>query len=264
MSDTATNPPSGTLIREEAIRLAQSEETEPRVLEDVAAQFPDDEELWKLLVANPETPLATLIYIAERAPASVAAELLEDRVFLFHNPVVGHALLKNPTLTEGDRRKLHWILQEATKEERERKKTLFQLIKEMNVGQKLTLAKKGNKDARLILVKDHNELIAVEVVSSPRITDDEILAIAQMRDVSDKVLRSIANIRRFRTNKFIVMSLLHNPKTPVGVSLGLGLPNLTDRDLQSLARDRNIPAAVSRAARQVLERRSKGPMPKKH
>lgn len=263
MSSSPVDPPSTTLTREEAIRLAQSEETEPRVLEDLASRFPDDEELWKLLVANAETPLATLIYIAERAPASVAAHLLEDRVSLFHNPVVGHALLKNPTLSEADRRKLHWILQEATKEERERKKTLFQLIKEMSVGQKLTLAKKGNKDARMILVKDHNELIAVEVVTSPRITDEEILAIAQMRDVSDKVLRAIANIRRFRTNKHVVTSLLHNPKTPVGVSLGLGLPNLTDRDLQLLARDRNIPTAVSRAAQQVMERRAKGPVPKK-
>jgi len=132
----------------------------------------------------------------------------------------------------------------------------------MNVGQKLTLAKKGNKDARLILVKDHNEIIALEVVNGPRISDDEVLAIAQMREVSDKVLRAIANIRRFRTNKYVVASLLHNPKTPVGVSLGLGLPNLTDRDLARLARDRNIPAAVSRAAQQILERRAKGPVKK--
>ena len=94
-------------------------------------------------------------------------------------------------------------------------------------------------------------------------TEEEILAIAQMRDVSDKVLRAIANVRRFRTSKTVVTSLLHNPKTPVGVSLGLGLPNLTDRDLQRLARDRNIPAAVSRAAQQILERRSKGPITKK-
>ena len=37
---------------------------------------------------------------------------------------------------------------------------------------------------------------------------------------------------------------------------------LTDRDLSRLARDRNIPAAVSRAAQQILERRAKGPVKK--
>lgn len=262
MSESPSGPDHSSPSRDEAISLAQSEKTEPRLLEDLPNKFPVDEELWTLLLANTQTPLGASVYMAERAPASVAAQLLEDRVFLFHNPVVGHALLKNPTLTEPDRRKLHWILQETTKEERERKKTLLQLIREMSVGQKLTLAKKGNKDARLILVKDPNEIIALEVVNSPRISDDEVLTIAQMREVSDKVLRAIANIRRFRTNKYVVTSLLHNPKTPVGVSLGLGLPNLTDRDLSRLARDRNIPAAVSRAAQQILERRAKGPVKK--
>jgi hypothetical protein len=263
MSDPSATPTPSALTRDEATRLAQSEEIEPRLLEELPAQFPEDEELWKLLVANPLTPLPAMIYMAERAPASVAAQLLEDRVFLFHNPVVGHALLKNPSLSAADRRRVQWILHETTKEEPERKKTLVQLIREMNTGQKLALAKKGNRDARMILIKDPNDMIALEVVTSPRISDDEIINVAQMRDISDKVLRAIANIRRFRANKLVVNSLLHNPKTPVGVSLGLGLTNLSDRELQSLARDRNIPAAVSRAAKQVTDRREKGPVAKK-
>jgi hypothetical protein len=116
----------------------------------------------------------------------------------------------------------------------------------------------------MILIKDQNEMIGLEVVNSPRTTDDEILMIAQMRDVSNQVLRAIANMRRIRANKLAILSLLHNPKTPVGVSLGLGISSLTDRDLQGLVRDRNIPAAVSRAAKQVLESRSKGPKTKAH
>lgn len=263
MTDSGSGALPSTHSRDEAIALAQSEETDPKALEDLPAMFPHDEEIWTLLLANSQTPLSTVIHMAERASASMATHLVEDRVFLFHNPAVGHALLKNPSLSDADRRKVHWILQETTKEERERKKTLSQIIREMSVGHKLALAKKGNKDARMILVKDPNELVALEVVNSPRLTEDEVLAISQMRDVSDKVLRAIANVRRFRTNKTVVISLLHNPKTPVGVSLGLGLQSLTDRDLGGLARDRNIPAAVARAAQQILERRAKGPAPKK-
>jgi hypothetical protein len=71
-------------------------------------------------------------------------------------------------------------------------------------------------------------------------------------------------MRRIRANKLAILSLLHNHKTPVGVSLGLGISSLTDRDLQGLVRDRNIPAAVSRAAKQVLDSRSKGPKTKAH
>jgi hypothetical protein len=255
---TDSNPTVSKLTREEAIHLAISEKSEARVLEELPAQFPADEEIWQLLLVNPQTPLGAMIYIAERAPAGLATELMEDRVFLLHNPLVGQALLKNPLLTETDRRKVNAVLHESTKDEHERKKSLFQMIKEMSVGQKLALAKKGNREARMILVKDLNEMISLEVVNSPRTTDDEILMIAQMRDVSDQILRAIANMRRVRANKTVILSLLHNPKTPVGVSLGLGISSLTDRDLQGLVRDRNIPAAVSRAARQVLESRTKG------
>ncbi|MCZ6479918.1 MAG: hypothetical protein O6929_05895 [candidate division NC10 bacterium] len=262
MSDS--NPTPSTVSREEAISLAQSEKSESRVLENLPAQFPEDEEVWKPLLANPQTPLGAMIFMAERASSSLAAELADDRVFLLHNPVVGHALLKNPALSETDRRKVNATLHESTKDERERKKSLFQMIKEMSVGQKLALAKKGNKEARMILIKDQNEMIGLEVVNSPRTTDDEILMIAQMRDVSDQVLRAIANMRRVRANKLAILSLLHNPKTPVGVSLGLGISSLTDRDLQGITRDRNIPAAVSRAAKQVMESRSKGPKTKAH
>ena len=51
------------------------------------------------------------------------------------------------------------------------------------------------------------------------------------------------------------MALLNNPKTPVGVSLGLGLQSLTDRELDDLTKNRNIPGAVSRAAKQIADRR---------
>ena len=256
MSDS--NPTPSTVSREEAISLAQSEKSESRVLENLPAQFPEDEEVWKPLLANPQTPLGAMIFMAERASSSLAAELADDRVFLLNNPVVGHALLKNPALSETDRQKVNAILHKSTKDERERKKSLFQMIKEMSVGQKLALAKKGNKEARMVLIKDANEMIGLEVVNSPRITEEEIISIAQMRDVSDKVLRAIANNRRYRVNKVIVRSLLHNPKTPVGVSLGLGIPNLSDRELRKLVRDRNIPAALPKAAKQVLDRRPWG------
>jgi hypothetical protein len=134
-------------------------------------------------------------------------------------------------------------------------KSLLLRIKDLPVGQKLALAKKGNKEVRMILIKDANEMVALEVAASPRITDGEILAVSTMRDVSDKVLRYISGNRKYRQNRQIVLALLNNPRTPVGVSLGLGIHQLTDRELSELAVNRNIPGAVSRAAKQVMDRR---------
>lgn len=262
MTEFTSYLPLHRLDREEALRLAQSETADPRLLELMATQDTCDEELWRLLLVNPKTPLAALISMAEKAPAPLVDFLLEERTVILRHPVVGRALLKNPALTEDDQARLHLLLQGEGKDAERRKKSLLQMIKEMTTGQKLALAKKGNKEARMILIKDPNEMIALEAVNSPRITDPEILAIAQMRDVSDKVLRMIANTKKYRSNKAVVLSLLHNPKTPVGVSLGLGLSALGDRELEGLAKNPNIPGALSRAARQVLDRRQKGPAQK--
>lgn len=264
MTESTSSPEGRRLSREEALRLAQSETTDPRLLELLATQEAGDEELWRLLLTNPQTPLAALIAIAEHASAPVIHFLLEDLTVILRHPVVGRALFRNPAVTEEERQRLHLVLEEEEKGEEEgrRKKSLLQTIKEMTTGQKLTLAKKGNKEARMILIKDPNEMIALEVVNSPRITDPEILAIAQMRDVSDKVLRAIANNKRYRSMKAVVLSLLHNPKTPVGVSLGLGISAMNDRELEGLAKNRHIPGALSRAAQQILDQRKRGPAQK--
>jgi len=114
-------------------------------------------------------------------------------------------------------------LQLARKREAEgHKRDLLTRIRELPVGQKLTLAKKGNKDVRMILIKDPNEMVALEVAASPRITDGEILAIAMMRDVSDKVLRLISNNRKYRQNHQILVALVNNPRTPSGSRWGWG------------------------------------------
>jgi len=49
--------------------------------------------------------------------------------------------------------------------------------------------------------------------------------------------------------------LLSNPRTPVGVSLSLGIHGLTDRELTDLSKNKNVPGVISRVAKQILDRR---------
>jgi len=237
---------------EQLLALAQNPQASPRDLEALAMAFADEEEMVKALLANPSTPSSALVALARRT--TKLAELLAQAPVIRQSKEATEILLKNPNLSpEGKRDLSEELVRKAEK------RSLIQIIKDLTTGQKIALAKKGNKEARMILVKDPNEMVALEVVSSPRITEAEILAIAQMRDISDKVLRYIANDRKYRSNKLIVLSLLHNPKTPVGVSLGLGLTSLTDKDLEGLAKDRNIPGVLARAARNLLDQRRKPP-----
>jgi DNA repair protein RadC len=242
------------------LSIAQNQKVSAEVLEQVLEHSELAPEVVMALLRHPSTPGKAMADLAERAAGGILDVLLSSLERLGRWVEALGALLKNPRVPPSKHPTIQMAIEAATKREADgaRKKSLLLQIKELPVGQKLALAKKGNKDVRMILIKDSNEMVARETVSSSRITDAEILAIAMMRDVSDKILRHIAGNRRYRQNKQIVLALLNNPRTPVGVSLGLGINGLSERELTDLSKNRNVPGVISRAAKQILDRR-KGP-----
>ena len=252
------------LPRDRILAMLQDEEASGQILEDMVRIWLHDQEVCWAILHHPGASLATLYYIVENAAQSLAESIAQDKALLGKFPEVRKALLVNPHLgpevtgqLQREAEKQAEGQPEGKENKGKKKQDLYRMIKELSSGQRLALAKKGNKEVRMILIRDPNEMVALEVVSSPRITDSEIIYISQLKDVSEKVLRSIANSRRYRSNKLVVLNLLHNPKTPVSVSLNLGISGLSDRELSGLAKDRNIPGAVSRAATMVLEKRKK-------
>ncbi len=244
----------------ELLAIVQNPKTAAEVLGHIVEHPALSPEIVMALLRHPQTPGPAMARLAERATGPILEALLGAMERLGRWLGALEALLRNPVVPEVKHSTIRRYVEAAKRREAEgaRRKNLLLMLKELPVGQRLTLAKKGNKDVRMILIRDSNEMVALEVIGSPRITDGEVLAVAMMRDVCDKILRYIAHNRKYRQNRQIVMALLHNPKTPVGVSLGLGIGSLSERELKDLAKDRNIPGAVSRAAQQVLERR-KGP-----
>jgi len=85
-------------------------------------------------------------------------------------------------------------------------------------------------------------------LSSPKLTGQEVEAIAKMANVGEDVLRVIGTNRQWTKNYGVVAGLVRNPKTPVAVSLNL-LQRINDRDVKLLALDRNISEPVRMAAR---------------
>jgi hypothetical protein len=254
--DSLVPPTTAAPAAAELLSLAQNPHTAPEVLEQITANPALSPEVVNALLRHPATPGRGMIRLAQSATGAILEVLLASLERLGRWVEALEALLGNPAVPEIKRTTIQSHLQTARKREAEgHKRDLLQRIRELPVGQKLTLAKKGNKDVRMILIKDPNEMVALEVVASPRITDGEILAVSMMRDISDKILRFIANNRKYRQNHQIVVALVNNPRTPVGVSLGLGLHTLTDREMTDLSKNRNIPGAVSRAAQQLLDRR---------
>ncbi len=125
-------------------------------------------------------------------------------------------------------------------------------IAAMNVAQRISLAMKGSREERTILIRDPNRIVAAAVLSSPKVTESEIEAIARMANVSEDILRIIAHTRAWMKNYAVVVALARNPKTPVALSMNL-LSRLTERDLRTLSSDRNVPDVLRMTARKKIE-----------
>ena len=124
---------------------------------------------------------------------------------------------------------------------------LIRRIMLMKVKDRIKLGMKGDREARSILIRDPNKVVAQAVINNPRITDQEVEAIAAMRTVSDEVLRQIAMNRSWARQYLIVHNLARNPRTPLPTAMGI-LPRLHAKDLKSLGQNRNVPEAVRRQA----------------
>ena len=138
-----------------------------------------------------------------------------------------------------------------------KRETLMQRVTHMNVVQRLTLALKGSRTERMLLIHDSNKLVQRCVLQSPRLTDTEVEAFASMANLTGEILRSISLTRIFMKNYTIVKNLVNNPKTPLDVSLHL-FPRLTGPDLMKLTANKNIPETLRSSALKLHRKRKIG------
>ena len=103
-------------------------------------------------------------------------------------------------------------------------------VMKMGMKDRVKLAMKGDREARNILIRDPNRIVAQAVVQNPRITEQEMEKIASMRSITEDILRQIANNRQWSRNYTIVHNLARNPRTPIANVLNI-LSRLQARDL---------------------------------
>jgi hypothetical protein len=125
---------------------------------------------------------------------------------------------------------------------------LYQQILTMSVPAKISLALKGNKEARNLLLRDSNKVVQQAVLDSPKLTDQEVEGIARMRNLPEEVFRKLARNRDWLKRYTVLKSLVGNPKVPGGVSLPL-VRLLLESDLKLLMKDKNISDLIRREAR---------------
>jgi len=147
------------------------------------------------------------------------------------------------------------VPQEAVREKpkRESATNLYALVKEMSVGERMKLAITGNREARAILINDRLSMVRRFVLRNPRITEEEIAALAKNRSIDSEILKIIARDKDWVKKYPVRLALATNPKTPLALAMHF-VPTLHPRDLRFLAKSRNVPSAVNTMAKRLVLR----------
>jgi len=240
------------------------------------------------IIHNSRLPADFLSRIGEKAPAASLEVLVDNQIRLIAYPEILDSIERNPQAGGFVRGKIKEIrdfylnpeaatpipeqevIEELTDlvasqegagdadpgEIKQKTLTTLQRINRMTVPERIKLALIGTQTERMVLIRDYNKIVNLAVLESPKITDDEVLALSKNKSLSSDIIGRIASDREWTKNYQIVLSLMQNPKVPVSKALGF-LKKLYERDLRLLAMDRNINPVIRTLAFNLLKEKQK-------
>lgn len=126
--------------------------------------------------------------------------------------------------------------------------TLAAQLENMAGPQRVQLALKGDRTARMLLLRDTNKSSQLFVLKNPRVTLEEVRFLAGDRQANPEALTAIAANREWIQNAGILAALIRNPKTPTGTAVKL-LEKVPVLELRRLAKSNDVPGPVQAAAR---------------
>jgi hypothetical protein len=244
-------------------------EADPHLLTYCADNLAERPGIAAALAKNTACPTAIVTRVAQHLTADGIQALLDNLERFISDPQLVIAVGKCPQASAEQRELLDEMqkgavamneIEEAAAEiepDPVKRESLVQRVAHMNVVQRLTLALKGGRSERMLLIRDPNKLVQRCVLQSPRLTDTEVETFAAMTNLTGEILRTISLTRVFMKNYSIVKNLVNNPKTPLDVSLHL-FPRLTATDLAKLTSNKNIPDTLRSAALKLHRKRKMG------
>lgn len=236
------------LPSESLVAICSSPDTHPRILEILAKLHFRNSAASLAIVANPSADESVRTFLAEKG-AFPAGEAPEDPVIEMTRGASpdGDAPSAADTAAEGCGEPL---------EEEEEFKSKYQLTQEMGISEKIKMAMTGDKEWRMLLIKDTNKLVSGAVIKNPRLTEAEVLFIAKSPVNNDEIIRDICVNKEWTKNYQIRKSLVENAKTPLHHALRF-LATLTEKDLATFAKSKNISSVIATQARRLLLNKKK-------
>lgn len=262
----------------------------PQLIELVAKARLADFDTISSILSHPATELSTVLFLARNAGPKVLDSLVDDHNFsavqiqikeaVFSNPQAGVELksrlsqLSNPPLNGQRAISSQDEVEEESPENQDDEGrsqeeieqfidaagrdglSKYQIALELKVAEKIKLGFTGDKEWRSLMIKQPNKLIQGAVLKNPRITDGEVLMVANNKSSSEDLVRAILINKDWMKNYDIKKALATHPKTPLAKAIRL-VPTLTTKDIKQLAKSRQVSTIVSTAARKEFELRKK-------
>lgn len=245
------------------------------------------------VILNPSSADQTIMDLARTVPLDLMELIVINQVRILREPGILEALLENPALNAHIRGRVNELKfdffgkkegqdgpeppppvelpdlpdlpveevipspvpgEEGPDVKPERRQTLHQKLTGLDITGRIRLAKMGTREERMQLVKSPNRLVCTAAVRSPKITDSEVESIVQLRNVHEDVLRYVSHRREWTRRYSLVVSLIKNPRTPVGVAMKF-IGRLTPMDLRIVSRNRDIPEVIRRTCKRLLAKK---------
>lgn len=226
----------------EIVTFARSAKIGSALLSKIAAnrEWLKNYQLRLALVNNPKTPITLALKLVATLRDADLADLAKSKLLPEELVVAAERTIAQRAPTSPQQEK-----------EEKRAKSRYQEIQDLPVPDKIKLAMSGDKEARSILIKDSNKQIQEAVLESPRITEPEIVAIANSRNVGEELIRKIATNRDWMKNYQVRLAMANNPKTPLTIGLRI-IGTLMIADLKRLSKSKGVSSVLSAAANRFL------------
>jgi hypothetical protein len=239
----------------------------PALFHYCAHNLADRPGIGEALVHNKACPAEDLVPAVRHLSTQNIQALMEELDRVSGCPALAAALEHSTSVTIDQKKQIEELRSSAVDEaalaegvaaaepDKVKQQTLLQRLAKMTVSQRVQMALKGGSGERRSLIRDSNKVVQRAVLQSPRLTDREVESFAAMTNLSDEILRLIANNRNFRKNYLVIRSLMNNPKTPLDVTLHM-LPLLNAQDLKMLVSNKNVPETLRTTAQKMHRQRT--------
>lgn len=211
---------------------------------------------------------STLLWLAQRPQPELLRKLAGCTQALEQDPQLAKAIHGNPQVDPWTQVRVEMYLpggmgaentagdQAETEEEvaEEDAASKYEQIQHMTVPEKIKMALTGDKEWRSLLLKESNKQVSTAVLDNPRMSEDEVLMLAQNRSTREELIRIILRNREWMKNRAIKLALIYHPRTPPNRALRM-LDIFSDRELKQLAKSRDVSPTVATAAQRLLKQK---------